>query len=128
MAVKIAFPTDDGETISRHFGQAAYFKVITIADGRLGESALREKASHRHGEHSHSGGQHPGQQMVDSISDCQVLISGGMGAPALSRASEAGLQVFLTRRTSIAEAAQAFLDGSLENDTALVHQHHEHTA
>ena len=124
MTTKPAFPTDDGETISRHFGQAAQFKIVTIADGRVTGSELRPKASHQHGEHSHAGGVHPGQQMVDSISDCQVLVSGGMGAPALDRASSAGLQVFLTRRRSIDEAVRAFLDGTLEHDSRLIHQHH----
>ena len=124
MSTRIAFPTEDGETISRHFGQARYFKIITIIDGRVGDSELREKASHQHGEHDHADGMHPGQKMVDAISDCQVLISGGMGMPAVERASAKGLQVFLTRRTSIAEAAQAFVDGTLEHEPKLIHQHH----
>jgi predicted Fe-Mo cluster-binding NifX family protein len=124
METKIAFPTDDGEAISRHFGQARYFKVITVTDGVLGTSELREKASHQHGEHNHTGGSHPGAQMVQGILDCQAVISGGMGTPMHDRLKTAGLKVVLTRTSSIAEAAKAYADGTLEEDPRLVHAHH----
>jgi predicted Fe-Mo cluster-binding NifX family protein len=126
MATKIAFPTDDGETISRHFGQALHFKVLTLSDGRLGPPDLRDKPNHRHGDHAAPGVAHPGQQMVEAVSDCEVVISGGMGAPMLARLEAAGLKVYLTREESIAAAAQAFLNGTLQDDRRLVHQHHEH--
>src|SRR5450759_1191853 len=71
MNIKVAVPTDDGETICQHFGQAKYFKVITLENNQVKSSELREKASHPHGDHTHSEGVHPGQQMVESISDCQ---------------------------------------------------------
>jgi predicted Fe-Mo cluster-binding NifX family protein len=125
MSTKIAFPTDDGETISRHFGQATHFTVLSLSDGRLGASELRDKSSHRHGDHAAAGGAHPGQQMVEAISDCQMVISGGMGAPMLARLEAAGLRVYLTREESITAAAQAFLGGQLQDDRRLVHQHHE---
>jgi predicted Fe-Mo cluster-binding NifX family protein len=126
MTTKIAFPTDDGETISRHFGQATHFTVLTLSDGRLGAPEVRDKASHRHGDHAATGGTHPGQQMVEMVSDCQVVISGGMGSPMLARLEAAGLKVYLTGEESIAAAAQAFLGGTLQDDRRLVHQHHEH--
>jgi len=126
MTTKIAFPTDDGETISRHFGQATHFKVLSLSDGRLGSSDLREKPNHRHGDHAATEGAHPGQLMVEAVSDCQVVISGGMGAPMLARLEAAGLKVYLTREDSIAAAAQAFVAGTLQDDRRLVHQHHEH--
>jgi predicted Fe-Mo cluster-binding NifX family protein len=126
MTTKIAFPTDDGETISRHFGQATRFAVLTLSDGRLGASEVREKPNHRHGEHAAADGTHPGRQMAEVVSDCQVVISGGMGAPMLERLEAAGLKVYLTREASIAAAAQAFLDGTLQDDRRLVHQHPEH--
>jgi predicted Fe-Mo cluster-binding NifX family protein len=126
MTTKIAFPTDDGETISRHFGQATHFKVLSLSDGRLGPSELRDKPSHRHGDRAATGAGHPGQQMVEAVSDCQVVISGGMGAPMLARLEAAGVKVYLIREESIAAAAQAFLGGTLQDDRRLVHQHHEH--
>jgi len=123
MNMKVAVPTDDGETISQHFGQAKYFKVITLENNLIAASEMRQKASHRHGDHSDHEGVHPGQQMIETISDCQVIISGGMGTPMFNRAAAAGLKVFLTRNSSIQLALQAFLAGTLENDPTLVHSH-----
>lgn len=123
MSIKIAIPTDDGETISRHFGQAASFKVITLENNQVVNSELRAKASHQHGDHSHSNGVHPGQQMVASISDCTVLIAGGMGTPAYERAAAAGLKVIMSGLSSIDEAVQAYVSGTIENDPKLVHSH-----
>ncbi len=123
MISKIAIPTDDGKTISRHFGQAIYFQVITLENNQVKNSELRPKASHQHGDHSHMDGIHPGQQMVESIADCQVLIAGGMGTPAYNRASTAGLKVILTGKTIIEEAIQAFISGKLENEPQLIHNH-----
>lgn len=123
MSLKIAVPTDDGETISRHFGQAKYFKVFVLDKSQVASSELREKASHGHGDHSHAEGVHPGQQMVEAISDCQVLISGGMGMPAYQRAAGAGLKVFLTDTSSIQSAVEAYLSGTLDNNSSLVHIH-----
>jgi predicted Fe-Mo cluster-binding NifX family protein len=123
MSTKIAIPTDDGETISRHFGQAKYFQVITLEDHQVAGSELVEKASHQHGDHSQAEGVHPGQQMVAAISDCQVLIAGGMGTPAFNRATAAGLTVFLTETSFVQAAVQAYLAGTLENDLSLIHSH-----
>jgi len=58
MTTKLAIPTDDGETIRGHFGQAKYFRVITLEDDRAARSKLREKASHQHGDQSRPEGIH----------------------------------------------------------------------
>ena len=123
MSLKIAVPTDDGETISRHFGQAIQFRVLTLENNQVIHSELRLKASHRHGDHTQTPGVHPGQQMVEAISDCQVLICGGMGTPAYNRAQNAGLQVILTSQTSIQAALQAFAAGNLAHEGQLIHSH-----
>jgi predicted Fe-Mo cluster-binding NifX family protein len=124
MQIKIAVPTDDGETICRHFGQANFFKIITLENNQVVSAEMRQKAKHQHGEqHTQPGGEHPGQKMVESVLDCQVIISGGMGTPVLDRATSAGLKVFLTGSTSIDGAVQAYLNGTLENNPALLHSH-----
>jgi predicted Fe-Mo cluster-binding NifX family protein len=122
--LKIAVPTDDGETISRYFGQAKFFKLISLESDRVVSTEMRPKATHQHGDYSQSGAVHPGQQMVEDLADCQVLISGGMGEPVLNHATAAGLKVFLTGNTSIDAALQAYLAGTLENNPALVHMRH----
>jgi len=123
MPIKIAVPTDDGTTISRHFGQAAYFTVVSLENNQVASTETRAKASHNHGDHTSTQGVHPGQAMVDSISDCQVLICGGMGTPVFNRAQAAGLTVILTRLPTIDAALQAYAAGTLENEPTLIHMH-----
>ncbi len=131
--MKVCFPTDDGLILSRHFGQALYFKIYTLEKNQVVSVELRPKAHHRHGEHGpehdpeqaqeHAKDIHPGQLMFETIADCQVLICGGMGTPAYNRAMAAGMEVFLTPETSIDEALKAFQDGKLVSELGLMHDH-----
>lgn len=123
--IKIAFPTDDGETISKHLGQARYFQVITYEDGKIQSSERREKASHSHQDHEreHEAGVHPGQSMIETIRDCQVLISGGMGQPMFNWAVSSGLEVFLTGENRISDALEAYRQGTLTSDPRRIHMH-----
>jgi len=91
--IKVSIATDDGTTISQHFGQALYFNIYTLENGSVISVEMRDKAHHSHNDHSHEQDQgiHPGQLMIESISDCQVLICGGMGMPAYNRALNAGM-------------------------------------
>ena len=123
MGIKIAVTTDDGETVSQHFGQAKYFKVFVVENNQVVGSEMRVKASHQHGDHSHPGGVHPGQQMVETISDCQVIISGGMGTPALNRATATGLKVFLSGISLIDSAVEVYIAGTLDNNPSRVDMH-----
>lgn len=122
---KIAFPTDDGETISKHLGQARYFQVISVEGGQVQASERRDKPSHSHQDRQqeHAAGLHPGQGMVEVIRDCQVLISGGMGQPMYNRAINAGFEVILTGEDRIMPALEAYLKGGLSSDMRRVHAH-----
>jgi predicted Fe-Mo cluster-binding NifX family protein len=60
--------------------------------------------------------------MLDPISDCQVLVAGGMGVPAWEKARQAGLEVILAGG-AIEDAARAFARGELISDDRRLHQH-----
>ena len=45
--MKIAAVTDDGRTISAHFGRATHYVVVTVADGKVVDRELRVKPGHR---------------------------------------------------------------------------------
>lgn len=128
MRIKIAFPTDDGETISRHFGSARYFQVLTLEDGVQTAADLREKGghgSHEHDpEHDHGHGQHNPKFAL--LHDCHVLIGAGMGQPAYDRLQSLGLTVYLTGEKTIAAALARYLAGALDSDLRRVHAHHDH--
>ena len=46
--LKIAVITDDGKTISQHFGRAAYYLVLTIKEGKVTDREMRDKMGHNH--------------------------------------------------------------------------------
>ncbi len=41
--MKIALITDDGKSISQHFGRAPYYLVVTLEDGKEVNRELRPK-------------------------------------------------------------------------------------
>ncbi len=116
--MKIAFPTDDGQTISPHFGQATYYTVVNVSGGEL----EREKRSKAHHGAQHTPGQgHNHADMFAGIADCQLLVVGGMGIPAYRAAHDHGLQVIATGLRDITSALQAYLGGTLQDEPSLIH-------
>jgi predicted Fe-Mo cluster-binding NifX family protein len=132
--VKIAAITDDGKTISQHFGRARYFLVVTVEDGKITSHELRDKAGHHtfapqegmghnhaapHGFDPASRSRHA--QMLAAIADCQVVLAGGMGQGMLQNLEQADIRPILTEVKSIQEAILAFLEGKLVDRSERVH-------
>lgn len=130
--MKIAAVTNDGESISQHFGRSRYYKIVSVEDGEIKNSEIRErgtghfaqqKQSESHTDHFDAQGRHgfgadaqnKHMMMVQEISDCDVLIAGGMGAGAYQSFKSAGLDVILTDRANIEEAVQSLSKGELVN-------------
>jgi len=49
--MKIAAVTEDGTTISQHFGRAPYYLVVTVEDGQIVNKEKEDKVGH----HSFAG-------------------------------------------------------------------------
>ena len=126
--MKIAAISDDGVTISQHFGRAPLYVVVTEQDGRIVSKETRAKTGHhtfaahqppelapgeRHGYDVSSQARH--QSMAETISDCQVLLAGGMGWGAYESMQSYNIKPVVTDVTNIDEAVQLYLDGKLEN-------------
>jgi predicted Fe-Mo cluster-binding NifX family protein len=131
--MKIAAITDDGESISAHFGRARQFLVFTVEDGVLVSRELRAKAGHDefageehdHGHHEHhgrddprghgfgrgAGGRHT--EMMAAITDCDVLLARGMGQGAYLALQQAGITPITTEIKSAEAAVQAYLSGEI---------------
>ena len=45
--MKIAVITDNGKTISRHFGRAPHYVVVTVENGKVIAREMREKVGHQ---------------------------------------------------------------------------------
>jgi predicted Fe-Mo cluster-binding NifX family protein len=132
--MKIALITDDGKTISQHFGRAPYYVVLTTDDGKIVNREMRNKMGHNqfggqaHSEESHDVGhgmdsvshdKHIG--MAAAISDCEVLLCGGMGMGAYNSMQQLNIKSVVTDLQDIDQAAQAFIDGKLIDHTEKLH-------
>ncbi|MDF1521423.1 MAG: NifB/NifX family molybdenum-iron cluster-binding protein [Trueperaceae bacterium] len=148
--LKIAAVTDDGRTLSAHFGRGRSYLVYTIEDGRIVAEELREKAGHHtfgeHGGHHHDDehdhehdhehepgtgrtvghGTGPGAAdrhaaMVVPIPDVKVVLARGMGQGAYAALQAAGIEVFVADAIEIADAVHAYLNGTLTNRLDRLH-------
>jgi predicted Fe-Mo cluster-binding NifX family protein len=125
--MKIAVISEDGKTISQHFGMAPLYVVVTIEDGKVVNKETRPKAGHHNlGGHQeeHTPGQRHGfdagaQQthatMAGNISDCQVLIAGGMGWGAYESLKSFHIEPIITDTKNIDQAVNLCLQGKLPN-------------
>ncbi len=131
--MKIAAITDDGETISQHFGRAPYYLVLTIEDGQITEREMREKLGHaqfsggphqdepghRHGFGAAAEGRH--QRMSEAITDCEALLCRGMGLGAYENIRARNIRPILTDIATIDEAVMAYIEGSIVDHIDLLH-------
>lgn len=130
--MKIAAITDDGMTISRHFGRAPYYAVLTVEEGEITKREMRDKLGHRQfadQETHEEGGRHgygPGAgdrhtRMAEAIADCDVLLCRGMGWGAYEAMKGYGIRPIVTDIAEIDAAVQAYLDGEIESLTERLH-------
>ena len=127
--MKIAVVTDDGKTISQHFGRARYYVVYDVQGGVIKGSEMRDKAAHHSGsEPHHEEGGHHGPEadvkhssMLSNVSDCEVLIARGMGWGAHEAIKGAGLKPFITDLELAEDAAKAYISGKLDSHTERLH-------
>jgi predicted Fe-Mo cluster-binding NifX family protein len=132
--MKIAVISDDGQTVSEHFGRAPYYVVLTIEDDQVVSSETRPKAGHgvfvgqdrpsldargRHGYGATSEARH--QSMAETIADCQALLAGGMGWGAFESLRSYGIEPVVTDVRDIHEAALRYARGDLPNLMGRLH-------
>jgi predicted Fe-Mo cluster-binding NifX family protein len=133
MRVKIAFVSDDGRTISQHFGHASLYVVLTIEDDRVVARELRDKRGHQHlGAlvHLEAVGSPHGlgpesrdthARMAEAIADCQVVVTRGMGRGAHRSLQGLNIQALIVDEADIDEAAQVYIAGGLQDHPERLH-------
>jgi len=135
--IKIAAVTDDGQTISPHFGRATKYVVVTIEDGLVVERVTRDKAGHRefhdHDSHHHQHhddergrgfGKHSSEKhriMFETIMDCDYVLARGMGRGAYQGLEQWKIQPIITDIPDIDSAVQAVINGSIEDHVEKLH-------
>lgn len=124
--MKIAAITDDGTTISQHFGRAQYYLVATVENGQIVGREMRSKLGHNqfvdlphveeqpgqpHGMDAASHNKH--LQMAEAIADCEALLCRGMGMGAYESMKTRGILPIVTDIASIDEAVLAYASGQI---------------
>ena len=118
--MKIAVPTNDGFSISAHFGRSAAFLVFEVEGGQIRSCETRPNS----GCHSHAAGScsiggaaagtdnHAG--IAGVLAGCDVVLCGGMGGGAAAALKAGGIPSIVVSATGSAEAAvSAYVTGAL---------------
>lgn len=132
--MKIAAITEDGRTISQHFGRAPQYLVVTVEGGQVVARELRDKLGHANfAQEPHDpeteGAPHgmgPAAQdrhgrMAQAIADCQALLCGGMGQGAYESMQALGIRPIVTDILSIDEAVRAYVEGKIVDRVDQLH-------
>jgi predicted Fe-Mo cluster-binding NifX family protein len=126
--MKVAVVSDNGTSLSQHFGRALYYVVHTVENGKVTGKEKRARSAQNlcachHDEsagcHSNHGldteSQNKHTSMADSLADCQTLIAGGMGYGAYQALKSRNIDTVVTDVEGIDEAVKLYLNGKLVN-------------
>jgi len=132
--MRVAVVTDDGKTVSSHFGRATHFLVATVEDGKIIGRELREKLGHGrfanephephhsgqpHGMGPQAQGRHA--QMLEPIADCEALLCGGMGYGAYENVKQRGIRPVVTDIADVDQAVIAYAEGRIVDHIDRLH-------
>ena len=132
--MKIAVITDDGTTISQHFGRAPYYLVATVENKQIVKRELRNKLGHAQFANQPHEAEQPNQphgmdpashnkhlQMAEAIADCETLLCRGMGMGAYQSMQARGIRPVVTDIAVIDEAVMAYVEGNIVNRVERLH-------
>jgi nitrogen fixation protein NifX len=117
--VKIAVASEDGVSISQHFGRSGCFLVFDVEDKRIVGCSMRDNTftPHAKGEcrdgvpHNHDHGH---ARIVEALKDCQAVLCYGMGWRAAEELRQHGIQAFiLSGKMLPEEAVRRYVAGDL---------------
>ena len=131
---KVAAITDDGITISQHFGRAQYYLVATVESGQIVTRELRNKLGHAQFASQPHPEEQPGQphgmdaashnkhlQMAEAIADCEALLCRGMGMGAYESMKARGIRSVVTDIALVDEAVMAYIEGNIVDQVERLH-------
>ncbi len=132
--IKVAAITDDGITISQHFGRAVYYLVATVENGHIVDRELRSKLGHAHFHNQPHAEDEPGKphgmdaashnkhlQMSAVINDCEALLCRGMGKGAYQSMQTRGIHPVVTDIVAIEDAIMAYVEGNIVDQIERLH-------
>ena len=117
IAMKIGMPKN-GEMLNQHFGQSKSFLIASVENDQVVD---RKEISSEALQHNHAG--LSGLFLTEGVS---LVITGGIGQPALNALTEKGLKVIKGASGSCDEVLQSYLSGQLTDRDVTCDHHGEH--
>ncbi len=127
--MKIAIASDDGKTISAHFRRTKGFVVLEVEGKKVRnrEYRLNTFTGHVRGLHLHEESEpiqchdHHHGPILEALSDCEAVVSNGMGRRIHQDLKDRHIRPFLTGETDVDMAVQLFLEGMISDETERLH-------
>ena len=131
--MKIGIPTNDGKSISEHFGRSAAFLIYEVENGEI----KSRKLSSNHAQHGHGAGNchhgsgantgHNHAGILAALEGCEMVICAGMGQGAAQALARSGKQIIVTAPGLAEEMVSAYCAGKLPGEVSHFCQcsHHE---
>ena len=113
--MKIAVPTNDGITLSAHFGRCRQFLIFEVQNGQAKLIETRINGGcHGHGLSDGAADRTSHAGFVEALRDCDTVLCGGIGAGAVEALKAGGIPVALVEAAGNAEEiVTAFQSGTL---------------
>lgn len=134
---KIAIPSNDGKTISGHFGRALGFVIVELYGTNIVANNYKQNdftghargnhhnhqhgEGHNHGEHGNQAHSHHG--IFQALNGVDAVIAGGMGQRLWDEFMQQNIEVYMTRESDIENAVKLYIEGKIEvnNEGCCVH-------
>jgi predicted Fe-Mo cluster-binding NifX family protein len=118
--MKIAVPSNDGATLSEHFGRSLKFLVFEVENGKIKSRETRANQAHHASAdaacHDHSAGSegHNHSAIVTALAGCEIVLCGGIGWRAAEALRAGGISpVSVSASGPAEEIVAAYAAGTL---------------
>lgn len=120
--MKIAVASNDGKTISSHFGRSKGFVICEIENGKILDRKYVPNTftGHAQGLHHEEIHSHSHASIIENLKDCKVVISHGMGRRLYDDLMSVGINVYVTEETDVDKAVELYIKGELKNVSELL--------
>lgn len=119
--MKIAVAISDGGALSSHFGRSTGFVVFDVEGDKIvgRQERVNTFTAHATGQCDGAGHHHDDSHghgdIVNALSDCSVVLCGGMGRRAAEDLSAHGIRPFVVEGPqTVEDAVSAYLAGHLK--------------
>jgi predicted Fe-Mo cluster-binding NifX family protein len=115
--MKVAIASDNGITISSHFGRTLGFEIFEIENGVIVNQLFRKNDFTGHARGMEGAGHHADHHgpILEALKDCNVVIAHGMGRRIYDDLQRAGIETFIVEENDTKQAIQLYMENKLQD-------------